>query len=117
MPKSVFIALYIVVAVEGDVYMKVILWDGEIELPNSLTLTERQEFVEDIVKRYPENFQYTSYDNVDRVVVVRLDILATYILKCCDNIWNDCISEHKGRKRRAKELSFADGDSYMRKVS
>lgn len=79
--------------------MIVRLWDGEIELPNSLTLDERIEYVNDILKRYPNNFEYGNNEDTNHVIEIRLDILGSYIIKASATKKKIVMSGYKVKNR------------------
>jgi hypothetical protein len=86
--------------------MKVKLWDGEIELPHCLNLEERMGFVSDILRRYPDNFEYVSNEDTNHVVMIRLDILGSYILRASDVEKKEVMSPYKIKNRPYQDLNL-----------
>lgn len=113
--------------------MKVLLSTGElIELPNQYNMQERMEFVEELVRKYPNEFglkedgtsfinglhskgvsstsntkvNTTGYQAYQRSYQVeRQYLIVEYILQLDDSYGQECLSFYKRTKRSKKELS------------
>lgn len=79
-----------------------------IDLPLDLELNERVSYVNKLLEKYPEDFRYKDNYNTDRIVGVRLDILATYMLNKVENIRNDVMSRYKEKNRPVQEQSISN---------
>lgn len=86
--------------------MKLRLHDCNIDLPNELDINERKDFVNVVLKDHLEDFVVTGDFNIDKVVTVKLDILATYILQGIKDIRKDkmIMSRYKEKRRPHQEI-------------
>ncbi|WP_336786938.1 hypothetical protein [Paenibacillus sp. MMO-177] len=107
--------------------MKLRLSNGEvIELPSTVRNEngdeiavpeeERLQLVNEILAKYPEEFQYMSrmfgtrcgvrQDN-NKMVKIKLDILATYLIRSDEKYTKDVMSRYKEEKRPLQEVAFS----------
>lgn len=86
----------------------ILLGNGEkINLPKSLNVSERIEFVDKLTREYPFSFTLTDNNEHNRLVSIRLDILGTYILHADKNKGNYIMSRHKVKSRAKNEIPFS----------
>ena len=99
------------------------LRDINIILPNEYTTEERMELVNEILAKYPTEFEYgepTSESrfgqkqDVDMLVKIKLDILGTYILASELEVNSkEIMSRYKEVKRPLQEMSFSQFNEDM----
>lgn len=94
--------------------MKLKLYKDEIILPSDLDVDERMILAEQIINENPESFNINGHDRHDRLVMVRLDILGTYILNAVKDIRDDVLSRYKIKRRPYQErpISNIHGNGY-----
>lgn len=94
----------------------------EIELPNEFDLTQRKKLVNIILNRYPADFQYqekmfdTKYSqkiDTNKLAKIKLDILATYLIRHDAGYTKDVMSRYKEETRPLQERSFSQFDENL----
>lgn len=100
------------------------LRDGlNIDLPTEYTTEERMSLVNEILAKYPSEFEYgepiseTRFgqkQDVDMLVKIKLDILGTYILAGEMEVNSkEIMSRYKQVKRPLQEMSFSQFNEDM----
>jgi hypothetical protein len=96
--------------------MKIRFKDIVIDLPNDLNTEERIEFVNRIIIEHGDELAYqekmfdTKYGkaiDTNKLIKVRLDILATYILIADPSYTKDIMSQYKIKMRPFQEIPFS----------
>lgn len=79
----------------------------KIDLPTELTTQQRIDFVKELTEKYPDDFGYhlpetnALYDNA-RLITMRLDTLAQYILDSTKN--EGILTRYKSKKIKRNEF-------------
>lgn len=89
----------------GGLFLKLKLRTIEINLPNDYDSEQREELVKGIMDKYPDDFKYTYFSKMDRLIEKRLEILATYLLNGMSDIRNNVMSKYKENNRVVQEKS------------
>lgn len=98
--------------------MKLILSNGErIDLPNDLDIEERKALVNRLLETYPADFSYGDGDLIgsrygmrqdnNHLVKVRLDVLATYLIRGEPDYTETVMSNYKKQVRPQQERPFS----------
>lgn len=86
--------------------------NNEIELPNDKNLEERIALCNEIIEKYPQYFE----QKIDRggsgagaKAVIRLSIMADYLLACGDNKGDyPTLTNYKENQKNINEITFSD---------
>lgn len=87
-----------------------------IILPNEYDVEQRKELVNSILGEYPHEFEYKDdmfdkkYGSVvdnNKITKIRLDILATYLIRADEKYTKNVMSRYKEKKRPLQEISFS----------
>lgn len=99
------------------------LREETIELPNNLSTEERLELVNNILAKYPSEFEYGDMNgetrfgqkqDTDILAKIKLDILATYLISAeLELNSKEIMSRYKQVKRPLQEMSFSQFNEDM----
>jgi len=87
-----------------------------IELPKEYSQSQRLSFVNEILEKHPLEFQYNKnmFDvrygqrqDSNRLIKVKLDILATYLIRSDEKYTKDVMSRYKEERRPVQEMAFS----------
>lgn len=86
--------------------------NNEIELPSDKTLEERIAICNEIIKKYPQYFEQKidkGGSGAGAKAVIRLSIMADYLLACCDNKGEyPTLTSYKENQQVVNEITFSD---------
>lgn len=80
----------------------------DIKLPKELDCQQRLELSKKIILDNPRSFEITGYAVTDNKVIIRLDILGTYILNSVKDIRETVLSRYKEKRRPHQEKAFSN---------
>lgn len=80
----------------------------KINLPKFETTQERVDFAGKIIAEKPDSFKFVDIPEQDRLVSIRLDVLATYILQADVEQEKDILTRYKTKARRKTEIPFSN---------